>query len=395
MENHAPAKWAANLIRNLALYSSTPFAPVTSALNHLAQGGFDLLGQPPQDPASVWLNTAFGPSDNAKIQNGDGFGGIITVLPPLLAAVFFLIKFKWKSPLALYPVLVFAGFALFSGYLKWQPWHQRLHLPYFILAAPFAGMVLGWVWNRWCVLGAALLLSANSLLVLWYNPSFPIHLLSDEPFKTREERYFCWRPDLYPCTAELARDLVASGVTNVLLKIGSDTWEYPLWVCLKNRGFQGTIQHAFVDDESAALGSPNLDLPGTAILCEDAAPPAPPDFGLTVGYDNWTVLYRGKPENRMKLISNRALIGLSARQPGRLEIRCDVLDQTGRPVTNNIIRLQTSASTRDYPLASAPLVLECPLKTGPNMMRISLLAPPTPEQRILTLANVTTKLEAP
>jgi hypothetical protein len=395
LENHAPAKMAANLVRNLGLYSGTPFTPATTALNDILLGFFDLLGEPAQDPGSVWHDTTFTPSHNAEIENGDGFGGIMTALPPLLAAVFFLAKFKWKSPVALYPMLVIAGFALFSGYLKWQPWHSRLHLPFFILAAPFAGMVLGWVWNRWCVLVSALLLVVNALLLLYYNPTYPIHLLSGEPFKTREERYFCWRPALYPCTSELARDLVQSGVTNVLLNIGVDTWEYPLWVCLKNRGFQGTIQHAFVDNESGALEPRDLDLSGTAVLSEDVPPPSPPDFGLTVSYDNWTAQFRGKAERRMKLVSNRAQAGISVQQACRLELNCDVIDQQGRPVTNNVIIVRTADSSRDFPLASAPLVLECPLKAGPNGIGIFLANPPTAEQGVLTLANVTTKLVAP
>jgi len=397
LADHAPAKLAANILRNLGLYASTPFAPVTDGVHRIFLGLFKAIGEPPQDTGSVWHDTVFYLPPNAEAKNDDGFGGMMTVLPVLLGTVFFLIKFKWKSPLAVYLGLVMAGFALFSGYLKWQPWHPRLHLPFFMMAAPFAGMVLGWVWNRWCVLVAALLLVLNALLVLYYNFQYPIFQLSDERFKTREERYFCRRPELYPGTAEVARDLVSSGVTNVLLKIGGDTWEYPLWVCLKDRGFQGTIEHAFVENESTPLGAPNLDWPGTAVLCEDAEAPALPDFPLTVTYafNSWSVHYRGKPDNRIKLISNQFLAPVAVRQAARLEIRCNVIDQNGQLVTNNIIRVRTSDFSRDYPLTAGPLVLECPLKPGQNMMGIFLVNPPTPEQRILTLANVTSSLKAP
>jgi hypothetical protein len=268
-------------------------------------------------------------------------------------------------------------------------------MPFFMLAAPFAGMVLGWVWNRWCVLAAALLLLLNALLVLYYNFQYPIFQLSDERFQTREERYFCRRPELYPSTAEVANDIVRSGVTNVLLKIGVDTWEYPLWVCLKNRGFQGTIQHAFVENESTPLGTPNLDLPGTAVLCQDVAPPPLPDFPLAVAYDSWNVHFRGQPDNRMKLISNRTIASVPASQPCRLVISCNVIDQNGLPVTNNIIRVRTADSQWDFPLTSASVVLECPLKPGQNMMGIFVVNPPSAEQRILTLANVSSRLAPP
>ena len=395
LQNHAPAKMGANVLRNMALYASTPFDWSTSVLNHVLGAGFNFVGEPPQDEGSVWHDQTFYFPPRSQVRNGDGFGGIVAALPLLLGALFFLIKFKWNSPLLVYFGLLAAGFALFCGYLRWQPWHQRLHLPFFILAAPFAGMVLGWVWNRWLALTGALLLVLNAVLVLYYNPTYPIFRLSDEPFKTREERYFCWRPDLYPGTAELAGDIVHSGVTNVLLKIGVDTWEYPLWVCLKNQGFQGTIQHAFVDNESGRLGAPDLDLPGTVILTEDATMPPQPDFGLTVGYDSWNAHFRGKAENRIKLVSNRALLTVAVQQTGHVEIRCNVIDQNGQPVTNNIIRLQTPGFARDYPLTVAPLVMECPLKPGPNMMGLFLVNPPAAEQRVLTLANLTTKFAAP
>jgi hypothetical protein len=364
-------------------------------VNHVLGSGFDLLGEPPQDEGSVWHGQSFYFLPSSQVRDGDGFGGMVAALPLLLGAIFFLIRFKWKSPLLVYLGLLLAGFALFCGYLRWQPWHQRLHLPFFILAAPFAGTVLGWVWNRWLALTGALLLVLNAALVLYYNPTYPIFRLSGEPFKTREERYFCWRPDLYPCTAELARDIVHSGATNVLLKIGVDTWEYPLWVCLKNRGFQGTIQHAFVDNESGRLGAANLDLPGTVILSEDAAMPPQPDFGLAVSYDAWTAHYRGKPENRMRLVSNRASLGLMVERAGRLQVRCHPLDQNGQPVTNNLIRVQVGEFSRDYPLTSDELVLECPLKPGRNVLTIACVNPLSPDQRSLTLAGMTTRLEAP
>jgi hypothetical protein len=395
LENRAPAKMAANLVRNLGLYSASPIAPLTSALNRLQLGLIAALGEPPQDPGSVWKYSAFHAPNRSGIHGGEGFGAVLTALPPLLAVVFFLIKFRWKSPVAVFPLLIFAGFAIFSGYLKWQLWHERLHLPFFILAAPFAGMVLGWGWSLRAALTLAFLLAANALVVLGWNPSYSVCRLPREWFKTREERYFEARHELYPGTSELARDLVGAGVTNVLLKIGVDTWEYPLWVCLANRGFHGTIRHAFVDNESGRLGSPNLDLPGTAILSEDAAPPPLPDFPLSVACDTWSVRFRGKPENRLKLISGRMETNIVVQQPGRLEISCGVVDQNGRPVTNNIIRLRAADFTRDFPLAFSPLVLECPLKAGTNRMAISLVNPPTAEQRIVTLADFTTKFEAP
>jgi hypothetical protein len=318
------------------------------------------------------------------------------VLPAFFAAAFYLIAFKWKSPLMLYLCLLTAGFVLMCGYLKWEPWQQRLQLVFLLLAAPFAGAVLGWVWHRWLVLAASMLLVWNGLLVVFYNHTDPMKAENPAVSKSREERYFALRPDLYGGTAEVAQDLINSGVTNVLLKTGLDSWEYPLWVFLQDRGFRGTIHHVFVENDSAKLPGANFDVPGSAIVTEEVNIPPQPNFGLSVSYDSWTVHYRGKTDNRMKLIGNHASLGLMADRPGRLQIRCHVIDQHEQPVTNNILHLQAGDFSRDYPLAtSEDLLLECPLKPGRNLLTISGVNPPSPEQRILILAGMTTKLEGP
>jgi hypothetical protein len=394
MQNRTPAKIAANICRDLSLYANTPFDATTSTLNNLLLGLIRFTGEPLQDPDSVHFTMTFYFRGNSEIAVGDGFGEIVDVLPLLLATVFFLLKFKWRSPLLIYLGLLTLAFVLMCGDLKWEPWQQRLQLVDLILAGPFAGAVLGWVWHRWVVLTASLLLVWNALLVIFYNHTDPIKAENPAVSKSREERYFSFRPELYGATAEVAQDIINSGVTNVLLKIGNDSWEYPMWVFLKDRGFDGTIHHVFVENDSARLPGANLEVPGTAILTEDVNLPPQPDFGLSVGYGAWNVHYRGRPEDRMKLISNRASFGLMAEQTSRLEIRCHPIDQHGLPITNNIIRVQAGDFTRDYPLTSEELLLDFPLKPGRNMLTIACLNPLSPDQRIMTLAGMTTRMAA-
>jgi len=396
MQNRTPAKIAANIFRDLSLYANTPFTFTTTAMDKLLTGAIQFTGEPLQDPDSVHSTVTFYFRGNSEIAAGDGFGEIMDVLPLLFAGVTFLVAFKWKSPLLVYVGVLALGFVMMCGYLKWEPWQQRLQLVFLLLGAPFAGAVLGWMWNRWVVLAFSLWLVWNGVLVICYDHFDPIKAEVPVPSKSREERYFCFRPELYPSTVEVAHDIINGGVTNVLLKTGLDSWEYPLWVMLKDRGFRGTIRHVFVDDNpSSSLPGANFDQPGTAIVTEDANLPPQTDFGLSVGYDGWTIHYRGKPENRMKLISNHATLGLMIERPCRLQIRCHLMDQNGQPVTNNIIRMQADDFTRDYPATPDEMILECPLKAGRNLLTIACVNPPTPEQRILTLAGMTTRLEAP
>ena len=390
LADHSPSKIAANVIRNLALYSDSPFDWYTSATKHVLSPLFGLMGEPLDDEGSVWLGQDFTfPLRSSEVKSGDGFGGIMVALPMLLAMLFFPVKFKWNSPLPIYLGLIMAGFVLFSGYERWQPWHPRLHLPLFILAAPFTAMVLGWGWNRWLVLAASLLLVLNALLVLGCNPDFPLRQFSELRLQTREENYFSRRPELYPGMAELARDIIGAGVTNVCLKIGSDVWEYPFWVCLKNRGFQGTIQHVLVDNETGGLAAPDLNAPGAVILSTEEAKIAPVEgFGLRVSYDRWAACYRGKPEQRMKMIDNKWSATTHFPWPALLQFRCNPVDQNGLPVTNNVLRLQVGGYARDFPISAEQVLLEWQFTPGTNVLTIRCLNPLSANQRIMTLANL-------
>lgn len=395
MQNRSAAKITANVCRNLALYTGTPFDSATSTMNNLLLCVYTFIWEPPQESGSVWPTAPFRFSGNSEIKRGDGLGSFMAILPVLLAVGVFLCNFKWKSPVTIYLGLLALGFVLFCGYLRWQPWHARLHLPFFILAAPLVGMVLGWAWPRGLALGAALALVFNALLVLFYNIHYPINLQTDESFNSREERYFCEHYTFYAGTAELAQDIVSAGATNVLLKIGYDTWEYPLWVCLKDRGFQGAIQHAFVENESAPRGAPDLNLPRTVIVVADAEIAPPADYGLRVRYDGWSACYRGKQEERWKLIDNQASTSVPAEKAGRLQIRCHAIDQNGQAVTNNAIRLEAGDFAAQFPLSSEETVLACPLKAGRNPLHLVCVHPPSAAQRIITLAGLAMRVEEP
>ena len=51
-------------------------------------------------------------------------------------------KHRQRYFLAAYWLAVLAGFLLFCALIIWSPWRSRLHLPLFVLAAPFIGCVL-------------------------------------------------------------------------------------------------------------------------------------------------------------------------------------------------------------------------------------------------------------
>ncbi len=254
-------------------------------------------------------------------------------------AVFFA-RFRVVSGLGIYLGTLALSFILFSAKLRWDPWHDRLQMGYLMLAAPFIAAVWGgWIRREW-VAGVAGFFLLNAALGAACNPTYPVYAALFGR-QSREELYFAVRPELYPPTLALAEDVMQSHCTNVFLKVDDDTWEYPLWVLLKNRGFAGTIRHALVENESARLPQPALTAPDSVILSMHAdRAPIPADYGLDISYDTWRAHYRAAvPEQRARMMGGYGILKYTFAHPGTLVVRFDPRDAAGRPATNGALEV--------------------------------------------------------
>ena len=70
----------------------------------------------------------------------------------------------------------------------------------------------------------------------------------------------------------IAEEITASRVTNVGLKLGGDSFEYPIWVYLRNRRFNGRIDYCYVDNATARLNQ-SASTPDV-IIAKISEPPA-------------------------------------------------------------------------------------------------------------------------
>jgi hypothetical protein len=160
---------------------------------------------------------------------------------------------------------------LFCALLKWQPWHSRLHLAYFVLLMPFASHMLGKL-PAWGLSTIALGLVAHGVYCVthnWSRPVFNPRFLA----QSREQQYLAAHDgDMRRPLAELADRIVASGCRHVGVKAGFCGIEYPLWAMLRNRGFQGTYSRCFVENASARLAS-RLPEPSVIVTIYQVVPP--------------------------------------------------------------------------------------------------------------------------
>ena len=288
--HNSPKKVAVNVLRNLSLYTRSPSEIATTLANFSIDSVVRFSGESMGDTNAVFRSSSVLENKKAVIKRGEGFGNCYTLLLFILAVSVYPFRFKIFSPLGAYLAAAVAAFILFCGYLRYQPWHPRLHIACFLMITPFIGAVLCWWFDRWVVLLVGSFLLANALLIVLFNPNVPaVPALWQS--HSREDLYFVARDNLRGPTIAAVNDLVRSGCTNVLLKVSNDSWEYPFWVLLKDRGFRGTIHHIAVENASAALPVAPFGLFHTALLNDVKAGAIALLFPQSTNYGPWTVSY--------------------------------------------------------------------------------------------------------
>jgi hypothetical protein len=141
---------------------------------------------------------------------------------------------------------------LFCLFLKWQPWHSRLHLPLFVLWAPLLSMVFLSAVNQKTAGAVMVVLTLSAIPpVLWNHTR---SLIGERSIfqVNREEQYFSnqlrWREPYLGAV----RFLVSQNCRQIGLELGGDDWEYPIWAAFRQTNNQSTrIEHINVMNSSA------------------------------------------------------------------------------------------------------------------------------------------------
>ncbi|MEM7584320.1 MAG: glycosyltransferase family 39 protein, partial [Acidobacteriota bacterium] len=232
-QSHSPATLISNVVRSAAVHLNPPaprFVEASfEAIEHLHQW----LEIDASDPRSTWAGMRFQPTP-VRIHedfSGNFFHGLLVL--GVLALAGFSGRLRREHPaLIAYAGMICLSFLLFAGYLKWAPWHARLHLSLFWLWAPALGVVWCWRSARLSV-AIALVLLAQAVPFVGANPLHPLwgtHSIFTTP---RGHQLFLERPLLGEFTRGASRRIARSGCRAVGLSLPPDAWEYPLWVLLR------------------------------------------------------------------------------------------------------------------------------------------------------------------
>jgi hypothetical protein len=123
---------------------------------------------------------------------------------------------------------------LFCLYLKWQPWHTRLHTPLFFLSIPLIcyAISLNKKFGNALYLIAPVIILYSFFLII-FNRTRPF--LSNEYTANisitdnRYKKYFGDRLNLFEEYNTIRKSMISMNKGNIGLILGGDDWEYPLF----------------------------------------------------------------------------------------------------------------------------------------------------------------------
>ena len=245
-----------NLIRNAQLQANTGIPPLTHALNQIAGTLQGWTGRPPNDPEFSSGATDSPPPDQFLVF--DSYASSPWQVGLILAAALVGVIAARRNRLVMLSMGVgFASAVLFCSVLRWQIWNCRYHIPLLLFFMPLVSAVLVPRMPRWLASVLATGLLFFGLVIVASNQSRPI-FNSAYRAQPRIQQYF-FSPlgeQFYAPMRDAVREIVASGCNGVGLKLSPDDAEYPLWLMLRDAGFEGRIDHQFVEGPSSRLPGP-------------------------------------------------------------------------------------------------------------------------------------------
>ena len=250
-----PLGFASNIVRNAAIHLNTPSDRVNAQLTRVVNGMHEAVGISSSDPRTTFHGWKFG--FLAKwADEGEGTNPFHFLV--ILATTLLLGIRRRKSTALKYLLCVLGGALLFALYLKWQPWHSRLHLPLFVVAGAAIGAALekelSSKWVRWVALGLAL----TALRPTFRNSMRP--LVVRQPLFTvpYEDRLIAAHEGVRQSrTYAAAADVIAArGCTRIGLIEDPMAWEFPIWKMIERRtGRIPEIRHVGVTNLSRNAAS--------------------------------------------------------------------------------------------------------------------------------------------
>ena len=215
-----------------------------------------------------YLDIAFKGAPIAPIHEDTAYNTLQWVLIFLVFVWFIAMRWKGKAlngDARWILILLLSSFATFVLVLKWQPWHGRLHFPFFAVGILLVGFIskesplfhrITKTFLPWIYIVAFVVVVGNYTRPLFSLPGVHKTAITNE----RYTQYFSNRPQLVSEYQWVEKKIVScrNKIIGVELKT-EDDWEYPLFRSTFDQRIRG--HHLFVNN--ATKGIPQkMILPG-------------------------------------------------------------------------------------------------------------------------------------
>ncbi|WP_337286853.1 glycosyltransferase family 39 protein [Candidatus Methylomirabilis sp.] len=249
-DTYTAATLVSNLLRNSALHFGTPFRGINAAVYTVVLQIHRRIGLDVNDPRTTWTGENF----RIKFSAHEDVAGNPLHFTLFGLSLLLVLRYGGRKA-AVLGVCLMISFVLFSLLLKWTPWHSRLHLPFFVLSAAFAAVVVTKTFHDRLISLLMIALTVVSLPYLAYNSTRPLIGANSVLSSKRDSQYFRNRPELALSYDRVAALVKESQCTHVGLMIGDDDWEYPLWVMTGASEGRILLKHIAVDNVSGRIPS--------------------------------------------------------------------------------------------------------------------------------------------
>jgi hypothetical protein len=254
------------MIRNIALHLGSPSDGLNEKMTAWSEAAIKVFGIDPNDPGSTWTGTHF--QITSPMIHEDAMRNPIHLL--LICGCIGILLFDGKSyqlNVKAYTVGLIVAFVLFCAYLRWQPWHMRLHLPLFVLWSAAIGVVFGGKFRPSAIGAMGTMLLMLAMPTLLENRLRPVIGSGSILLSARETQYGA--PPSYRIVANLADRI---SCTNVGIDADTGFIEYPLLVFLHAGLGIRDIRQLRVTNNSAKYAGHLSPFKPECVICVNCPP---------------------------------------------------------------------------------------------------------------------------
>ncbi len=266
-----PYKWSndiysipvfiSNMLRNMSLHFIPPFLDneVRDFSDRLIIELHKFLQVDPLDIRTTLMGSGGGQfSTQLQPLFEDTAGNHFHFWLAILATILILLNKKCRQNrhLFTYLLVTISSFLLFCLIIKWQIWHSRLQLPFFILFCPMIGMVLADLFKPRISQYLILLVLLMAIPYLGLNDLRPFTGSRSIFTNDRVSLYFAAKSPLKKDYLGVANLISQQRCENIGIIQRPDSWEYPLWLLI-NQASQKTVVMRNVNVENPSIIAQN------------------------------------------------------------------------------------------------------------------------------------------